>query len=384
MLCKLSKAEKPRPLVEFLPIALLSLALIVYTSIAKAQSSDVAATDGRICGTVMLKADNRPASQVAVSLKSHLAGIFRSILTDIEGHFEVRGLPPGTYEIAVDEPGYESARTSAQLEGPSAELVIYLRPSTPVETRRNGDLVSVRELKIPGKAQGEFRKGLERMQKNDLDGSLNHFKKAIDAFPDYYEAHYHVGLMEMKLGHKDVAMQAFQTAIDLSGGRYAWAEFGVGYLLYLEGKAGEAEKVIRRGLEADQNSPDGYAILGMTLLRLARPDEAERSEREAILRRPNFALAYLVLADIYARRGDHLMQLRELDEYLKLDPSGPASERVRQAREAVQGIVAESHAQDDMALPNSRVRNRLIPKGREDALEHVRAKECANDSMKMS
>src|SRR5438093_12577087 len=36
-------------------------------------------------------------------------------------HFEVRSLPPSTYEIVVDEPGYEPAQASAQLDGRSEE-----------------------------------------------------------------------------------------------------------------------------------------------------------------------------------------------------------------------------------------------------------------------
>ena len=81
---------------------------------------------GEISGTVLLEADKRPATQVAVSLKSRAAGIFRSVLTDLEGHFKVQNLPRGTYDIAVDEEGYEAAQTSAQLDGPSAKLVVYL------------------------------------------------------------------------------------------------------------------------------------------------------------------------------------------------------------------------------------------------------------------
>src|SRR5260370_40159356 len=84
---------------------------------------------GKISGTVLLKKGNRPASQVAVKLKSHAAGIFRSVLTDFAGHFEVRSLPPSTYEIVVDEPGYEPAQTSAQLDGSASNLVLYLNSS---------------------------------------------------------------------------------------------------------------------------------------------------------------------------------------------------------------------------------------------------------------
>jgi len=52
--------------------------------VAKAQAADSETKDGTISGTVLLKASNRPASQVAVKLKSHVAGIFRSVLTDLE------------------------------------------------------------------------------------------------------------------------------------------------------------------------------------------------------------------------------------------------------------------------------------------------------------
>jgi tetratricopeptide (TPR) repeat protein len=107
------------------------------------------------------------------------------------------------------------------------------------------------------------------------------------------------------------------------------------YLLYLEGKADEAEAILRRGLELDGNAPDGHVILGMTLLRLDRLDEAERSAREALLRKPGFAEAYLVLADVYARRRNYHEQLQDLETYLRLEPRGPASTRAHQARETV-------------------------------------------------
>jgi tetratricopeptide (TPR) repeat protein len=329
-----------------LSMALVACALTVWTPTVEAQDSNFVKTEGKICGTVLLKSSHRALSQVAVSLKSHAAGIFRSVLTDFEGRFEVRGLPRGTYDIVVDEPGYEPARTSAQLDGPSSELVVYVRPSNPSQTEGNGYTVSVRELKIPGKAKQEYQKGLERLGKNDPAGSLNHFAKATQAFPGYFEAYYHVGVVETKLGHRTEAMQAFQRAIDLSGGGYAWADFGVGYLLYLDGKPSEAEAILRRGLEVDGNSPDGHAILGMVLLRLNRVDEAEKSARESLLRRPNFAEAYLVLADACALKHEYREQMQNLDTYLKLEPNGPASQRVRQAREAVLKILAESHPSD--------------------------------------
>src|SRR5260370_7536669 len=118
MVYELRKAEKLRlrvgiPRILFLSFSL-NLALIAWAPIASAQSSHFVTTDGKISGTVLLKANNRPASQVAVKLKSHAAGIFRSILTDLEGHFEVKSLPPSTYTTVAAKPRNEQPPSNTQ------------------------------------------------------------------------------------------------------------------------------------------------------------------------------------------------------------------------------------------------------------------------------
>src|SRR5436309_9645595 len=200
MLCKSKNVKKLYFTAGFLPFLFINMTVVICAPTARAQDPSSEQTDGIISGTVLLKTGNRPASQVAVKLKSHAVGIFRSVLTDFEGHFEVRSLPPSTYEIMVDEPGYEPAQTSTQLDGSSSNLVLYLKSSNLGQTERMRYAVSARELKIPGKARGEYAKGLGSLAKKDLTGSLKHFTKAAQAFPDYYEAYYHMGVVETTLG----------------------------------------------------------------------------------------------------------------------------------------------------------------------------------------
>jgi tetratricopeptide (TPR) repeat protein len=333
MLYELRKPEKRLQRAKFLPILILNLAITSFIPNARAQSAEAAAPTGTISGTVLSQSDHRTMSQVGVRLKSHAAGVFHSILTDYDGRFEVGGLPPGIYEINVEESGYDTVRTKAELEGPSLKMMIYLTPVKWSPARQNKYTVSVRELGIPEKAREEYQKGMVCLAKDDAAGGANHFTKAVKAFPEYYEALSQLGLAEIRLGRKEEARKAFQAAIDLSKGRHAAAEFGLGYLLYVEGNAGEAEAILRRGLEVDGNAPDGHVILGLALLRLDRLDEAERSAREALLRKPGLAEAYLVLADVYARRRNYREQLQDLETYLQLEPSGPASARAHQARE---------------------------------------------------
>jgi len=360
MQCKLSNVVytilrlrlAPAPHASTIRAVLLAFALLVGTSAVHAQGPEAssqkaeapkteAMAPGTISGTVFLPCDLH-ASQVAVTLKSHDAGVFRSFLTDYDGHFEVPSLPVGTYEVSIEEQGYEPYRSTAEFDGTSLKLELRMAAFATPQPAPNAYTISVRELNIPGKAQNEYHKGLQQLAKKDQNGSLSHFMKAVQLFPGYFEALYHAGIVHTNLGHLEKAMQSFQRAVVTSGGRYAKAVFGVGYLHYLQGRPAQAETTIRRGLEIDPNSPDGYVILGMTLLRLNRTDEAERSAREALLRDPNAANAYLVLADSCAHRQNYQEQIQDLDAYLKMDPNGSASTRAHEIRAVAQRLLDRS------------------------------------------
>jgi tetratricopeptide (TPR) repeat protein len=297
---------------------------------------------GEINGAVLLDGANRPMDGVAVNIRSLPQGSFASVLADSSGGFQLRGLASGTYEVLVQEAGYEPARMTLQLSGPSPPLELHLKPGCESHAKTAGYTVSLRQLRIPAKALRAFRKGLERLAKLDAVGGRKQFARAIAAFPDYYEAYYHEGVSELRLGHNDEAAEAFQKAIDLSEGRYAWAQFGLGAVLCRRGHCKEGEAVIRKGLEVDGTSDTGHLFLSTALFGQNRLVEAEQSAREALLRKPGLASAYLVLADIHGRKGEYALEVHDLDSYLKLAPKEPASKQVREVRDVVQQIASRS------------------------------------------
>jgi Tfp pilus assembly protein PilF len=318
----------------------LLLGLLVCAPIVRAQITDFDRHAAEIFGTVFVEGGNHPIGDIIVNIRSLSGGPFVSVLTDWSGRFQVRGLDPGMYEIVVEEAGYEPTRETLQLlRGPSPPLELYLKAGNSSPIRRTDYAVSVRELRIPVKARNAFEKGLERLAKNDADGSRTQFLRATATFPDYYEAYYHMGVADLRLGREEDAAQAFQKAIDLSGGHYAWAQFALGLLLCRRGEYAEAETVIRQGLDVDGSPATGHLFLSVALFRLNRLEDAERSAREALLKKPGLALAYLVLADVHGRRSEYARQLQNLDAYLKLEADGPASKRVREVREVVRRIV---------------------------------------------
>src|SRR5262249_15661074 len=148
---------------------------------------------------------------------------------------------------------------------------------------RSTNTVSVKELQVSPKAKDNFARGLQRLTKQDPEGSLKHFAAAIAAAPDYYEAYYYQGVAEAQLNRNEEAMRSFQAAIDLSDGHYPRAEFDYALMLTRVGSAAEAESVVRHGLETDANISDGHVVLGLVLLKLHRVDEAEKSAQNALL-----------------------------------------------------------------------------------------------------
>ena len=317
----------------------LLLGFLVCTPIVRAQIAGFDRQAGEIFGTVFVEGGNRPIGGASVNIRLLTGGPFTSVLTDWTGRFQVRGLNTGVYEIVVEEAGYEPTRETLQVYGPSSPLELHLRATNPSPVRRTDYAVSVRELRIPPKARNAFEKGLEHLAKNDANGSRTHFVRAIATFPDYYEAYYHMGVADLRLGREEKALQAFQKAIDLSGGHYAWAQFALGLVLCRRGEYADAVTVIRKGLDVDGSPATGHLFLSVALFHLNRLEEAEKSARETLLRKPGFALAYLVLADVHGRRGEYGMELHDLDAYLKLAPDGPESKRVREVREVIRRIV---------------------------------------------
>jgi tetratricopeptide (TPR) repeat protein len=199
--------------------------------------------------------------------------------------------------------------------------------------------VSARELSIPSKAHQAFQKGAQLLLKNDAEGSLVHFQRAVAAYANYYEAYYDMGVANLRLSRLSDAELAFQKSIDLSGGQYPQPLFGLGAVLVYQNKFAEAEEVTRKGLGLDANSWSGHCYLGWALFGLNRLEEAEKSVREALRLKADSTEALRLLADIHSREKDYRALLNDLDEYLKLDPDSPIAIRARALRSAAERLL---------------------------------------------
>ena len=213
------------------------------------------------------------------------------------------------------------------------------------------NVVSVRELSIPPKALHAFDQGIELLARKDAAGSLPHFQRAIAQFARYYEAYYRMGEADLRLWHVADAEQAFRKSIELSGGQYAQAWLALGAVLVDQKKYAEAEGVTRKGLDLDPASWAGHYYLGFALLGMNRLAEAENSVLEALRRKTDSMEALRLLVDIHAHERNHGAMLKDLEEYLKLDPDSPTSVKARALLETVQRILLESQSATALEQP---------------------------------
>lgn len=168
---------------------------------------------------------------------------------------------------------------------------------------KNDYVVSVQDLKIPGKARKSFDKGSQLLAKGDAAASVPYLERAITEYPEHYKAYYDLGVAYFRLGHIDDAERAFQKSIDLTNGTFAPPQFGIAAILCQKQEFAPAERVLERGLAIEPGSAVGKYYLGWAQFALNRLVEAERNVQQALLRNANLSEARILLDIIHRRQA---------------------------------------------------------------------------------
>lgn len=146
------------------------------------------------------------------------------------------------------------------------------------------------------------------------------YKRALTVNPDLMEARLNLGMLNLETGRAAEAKSDF-TAYTLSRPnesegylRLATAELRLRELA-------QAELHIRKALQLEETSAEGWNTLGMIQLQRNRPHDAVQSFATALKKRSDFAPALLNLAIVHHQHlGDRVTALRLYRGYLQLKP----------------------------------------------------------------
>lgn len=291
-----------------------------------------------IYGNVTLP-DGNPAARVVVRI-SGLSGLNREVRTDNQGRYEFQGLPNGRYRLTVTNPENPAHYTdpveadSSRTAGNRLLLHLYLK-MLPTKSGPKAGTVSVAEAsqQIPKDAKKAFEDGLRRKADRQLDKALESFTRAIDSYPNYFQALAERGELYIARSQIAEAIVDFERALKLNED-CAPALRGLGYCYLEQQKFPEATQYLERAASVDPAVANTHLFLGIASLALDRREAARQALQEALkIDRKGAVSAHIYLADLYAREERYKDAANELKIYLDASPDAPNAARLK-AKEA--------------------------------------------------
>ena len=112
----------------------------------------------------------------------------------------------------------------------------------------------------------------------------------------------------------------------------------LGIVLFRMNKYKDAETLLRDVIKLKAQSAIGHFYLGRTLIKLKNYDDAERELNLAItIGGTEMNEAHRMLAMLYIDKDDRVKAISSLETYLKLVPTAPDAEKLRDAIKQLKG-----------------------------------------------
>jgi type IV pilus assembly protein PilF len=305
-----------------------------------------------LSGTVRDAASGQALDHVRVDLVSkEVSHAFT--FTSADGQFRFSGLPNGQYDIQVDADGFESYDQTVDVAQRSVfDINVDLKRAAGATPSAPGASISAHQLGVPPKAQKEFDKAVAQMNsKGDMHAAISGFDRAIQDFPDYYEAYTMEGVAYIAISDTASAERVLRKSIELSSGKYPAALYTLAGLLNTSNRFQEAEAMARQCLALDEASWHAHIELAKALLGLGSLDEALTNAQRARDLEPKNPKTFLVLANIHGAQRNYPAFLQDLDNYLVLDPTGAMADQVRKKRDQIQQALTQAQTN---ASPSSK------------------------------
>jgi tetratricopeptide (TPR) repeat protein len=292
-----------------------------------------AAWAGHITGQVRFD-NGQLVDNARVQLRSDMIAYQTETITDRQGRFTFDGLPPTTFHLTIEFPGYRTytgfidiSMSKMSYEGITLQRdrskdVKDVPPEGPNAT------VDARVAQIPAEAKAEFQEGQKSLDKKDGPGAIVHFQKAIELFPNYAEAFQLLGGAYLGGGNLAMAESAFLKAVTIEE-RMVNAQLALGLTRNLMGKTREAEQPLQRAVQLDPKNPDAHFELAKNQFALQKFPDAEEQAQKSLELKPQNPPVYVVLGYSLLRQKKVSQAEEAFRHFLEMDPKNPMAADVR-------------------------------------------------------
>lgn len=264
--------------------------------------------------------------------------LVQTAFTDNTGRAQLNAPVVQTYHLRATRMDYQPAEVLVDPIAPpghaSTNFPVDLQMRrTASPSNSPAGKISSRELSLPKPAVDEFHKGIELLnEKKDPKGSIEHFQKAIDASPGYYEAYFLMGMAQLQTGNSTASEASFRKAIGLNE-KFLEPYYPLSAALHALGRDDDALTVLEKAHGLDPSGwrwPFELARLRGNRLEF---DKAMPLAQEAATKKGVPAKVHLLLADIYSNTQQPQKALEEMETFAKLEPTSPLMPKVQAAME---------------------------------------------------
>jgi predicted Zn-dependent protease len=283
---------------------------------------------------------------VLITLEGQDAAFIDQTQTDTSGKCRLSPPAPAIYIVRAKTPGFLEATVRIDLQNTQtgmANLTLRPDPRYHEENAKGGGspTASALDLSVPDQARKEYEKGQKLLTSEDLDGGISHLKKAIELYAPFPQALTLLGTAyNEKKDWKDAQGTLEKaTAIDPKN---ASAYFQLGATLNQTKDYPGAQKALTQGLTLSPEAPEAPAAqyeLARAYMAQNNWKEAEPYAAKVVASQPDFAAGRLLMGNIFLKKGDGNGAIHEFQEYLRIDPKGPAADQIKEMIPKIQAAM---------------------------------------------
>jgi len=316
------------------PVIFRALLLVVLSSVFASTTLAQRDNDPMAPGSVfevsgqVRSADNKTIENAMVRIETHSGALVDQGTTDSMGRFRFTRLRSGQYRVSATSGSFISPPQMVDLSRSSPRVHLLFQLVAEPPTFASPAKVGVIDARVPVAAKTAFDKGQAALVEEKTDAAILLFKKAIEIYPQFYDAHLLLGQLFMESSHWEKAEESFRQALTINP-KAVRAMVSLGEVYRRQKRYEQGVKLLTEAVKIDNNSWDSNFTLGRIYWELKDIVNAAKYVARTIELRPDLAEAHLLAGNIFMRAGLPANALIEYEEYLRLAPKGEFAEQIQ-------------------------------------------------------
>lgn len=296
-----------------------------------------------ITGTVMTTS-HQPVTNLRIELLDDVYSLITTTRTDSTGRFRFNNLSQGAFQVRVITSGTNYVEQMVRVE------IFNIRGNAGVGSEQLDIMLKTREetkggktpinpgttfaQNVPDDARKAYEAAVQKLDGDrDQQAGMTQLQEAIKLFPEYYLALERLGAEYVKLNQFAQAREVLTKAIAVNPkGNLSLYALGVAQYRLKDYKSSiDSLRSAATLAPTSQNAPFVHYYLGMALIKIGKPDEAETSLKKAYELGGNRINpdVHMALAQIYSNNKRYKEAADQLELYLKEAPDAGNAESLR-------------------------------------------------------